>query len=126
MSLRQGTYDNRRKQARVRTDMRVLVVQASGIGRIWRRPMEARALDFNRYGMAFVMPVRLSAGSRLRLDLKAPHMILRRVEAVVVRSERVNRQWRTGVRFYRKLAEYQEVRPGAPLPVLTGLEETLA
>ena len=122
----QNPYDNRRKQARLATDMRVNVYPAGGVDRLWRRPFSGRALDFNRYGMAFVSPVRLSAGRPLKLDLRASHMVLRQVQAVVVRSQRLNRQWRVGVRFYRKLAEFQEVKPGAPLPVLTGLEESLA
>lgn len=122
----QSIYDNRRKQARVATDMRVTVYLGGGINRLWQRPFPGRALDFNRYGMAFVSPVRLSAGKPLKLDLRSRHMVLKQVQAVVVRSQRLNRQWRVGVRFYRRLAEFQEVRPGAPLPVLTGLEESLA
>ena len=122
---RQNFRNNRRKHDRVRTDMQVTVRVASGVSRVWRRPFPGRALDYNRFGMAFVCPVRLRPGTVLNLDLISAHMVLKGVEAEVVRGSRLQRSWRVGVRFYRRLSEFNDSRPGAPLPVLTGLEESL-
>ena len=126
MTKRRIDYSNNRRQHdRLRTDMQVTVRVASGASRILRRPFVARALDYNRYGMAFISPVRLRRGTLLIMDLISDHVVLKGVEAEVVRGSRLQRNWRVGVHFHRQLAEFNASRPGSPLTFLTGLEDSL-
>lgn len=117
--------NNRRRHDRLRADMQVSVRVASGVGRIFRRPFLCRALDYNRFGMAFVSPIRLRPGTVLNLDLSSAHMLLKGVEAEVVRGSRLRRSWRVGVHFHGQLSALNERCSGSPLTFLTGLEHSL-
>lgn len=124
MDDRNGKGASRRKARRlpVSTDVTVRVV--SGLLRRGRR-LQATGVDFNRYGMGFSSRVPLRPGTRLVLDIRGPNMVLRQVRAFVVTSLRAETGYRVGVRFYRRLNEFNEPGPGHPLLFLQRLEESL-
>jgi len=80
MDSRENRGANRRKLARIHTQMRVDIFRHRLIGG-WRFLTRAKAMDYNRYGVGLTSPVSLSPGTRLKLDLYAPGMILRQVSA---------------------------------------------
>lgn len=124
MSYRPGNGANRRKLARLAVEMSVELKVTSGLFSRGRA-CAAQALDYNRYGMALRCPLGLRPHTRVTMDISAGHMVLRKVRAEVVSSVREGRQYRIGLRFYRKLSEFTEVGPGHPLHFLLGLEESL-
>ena len=89
------------------------------------RRIGGRAVDYNRYGLAAVCAQGLRAHTRVTLDIAAGHMVLRGVSAQVVSSVRQGREYRIGLRFYRRLSEFADPGPGHPLHFLLGLEESL-
>lgn len=125
MSYREGTGANRRKLDRVRTRLQVSVKVRSGV--LTRGRMQSGvAVDYNRYGMALICPLNLRPKTRLLLDIGSDHMLLRRVRAQVVSSVKAGREYRLGIRFYRKLTDFAEPGPGHPLHFLMGLEQSIA
>jgi len=120
-----GFLGNRRKRPRRPADMAVDVNRHGRWGGWRTRQAGARALDFNRFGMAFISRARLRPGDGLRLTLHGPAMRLHGVEARVVSCERTGEGYRVGVRFYESLHELSRA-PRAPwLRYLSGLEEQL-
>lgn len=125
MGYREGTGANRRKMDRLRTRLQVSAKVRSGLFSRGRA-QPGVAVDYNRYGMALICPVNLRPKTRLLLDIGSDHMMLRRVRAQVVSSMKVGRDYRLGVRFYRKLTDFAEPGPGHPLHFLLGLEQSIA
>lgn len=124
MGYREDTGANRRKLQRLPVALDVTLTVRSGL--LWRgRTVHGKAVDYNRYGLAFVGQLGLRPRTRVALDIAAGHMVLRRVNAQVVSSVRAGREYRIGLRFYRKLSEFADPGPGHPLHFLLGLEETL-
>lgn len=124
MSYRAGIGANRRKMDRLRTTLEVGLTIRSGLLRRGRTHSGV-AVDYNRYGMALICPLNLRPKTRLLLDIGAGHMVLKRVRAQVVSSAKVGRDYRLGIRFYRKLTDFAEPGPGHPLHFLLGLEESI-
>lgn len=124
MSYRPGTGANRRKMSRLPASTDVTVTIISGLLRRGQK-LHASGVDYNRYGMAFHSPLHLRPNMRLALDIRARHMVLRQVRAQVVSAQQVPGGYRIGVRFYRKLSEFNEPGPGHPLHFLMGLEQSL-
>jgi hypothetical protein len=124
MNNRQGTMSNRRKLARINTQMPARLRKVSGW---WGRgqPAGCLVLDYNRFGAGLFSTRALRLGSRLLLDLDAGHFVLRRVSAEVVSCSREGRGYRVGVRFFRHLGELAAGEGCAALAVLSGLEESL-
>ncbi|MEE2869831.1 MAG: hypothetical protein VYE17_04810, partial [Pseudomonadota bacterium] len=87
MDSRETRGANRRKLARINTQMRVDIFRHRLFGG-WRYLTRAKALDYNRYGIGLTSPVRLSPNTIVKLDLYAPGMILRQVSAEVVSCQR--------------------------------------
>jgi hypothetical protein len=117
---------NRRKLSRHRTDMNVTV-------RLWRpwggwRPVirDARALDYNRFGMAFNSRRAVRPDRKLRLSLYGPGMTLKGVSARVVSCQRVGGGYRIGVRFYDSLRELSDGPMPLSMRYLGGLEQEVA
>jgi len=124
MAYRDHAGANRRKLVRLPVALHVTLKVRSGL--FWRgRVIEGRAVDYNRYGLAFVGHLGLRPHTRVSLDIGAGHMVLRKVSAQVVSSVRHGREYRVGLRFYRKLSEFADPGPGHPLHFLLGLEESL-
>lgn len=115
---------NRRKVRRLPANTEVSIRVTSGLLRRGRR-LPATGFDFNRYGMGFYSRVPLREGTRLMLDIRGPNMVLRQVRAFVVTCLRTDTEYRIGVRFYRRLNEFNEPGPGHPLRFLQRLEESL-
>lgn len=124
MNSRQGTMGNRRKLARIATQMPARVRRVSGW---WRRGQQGQCevLDYNRYGAGLLGDRAFAVGSQLLLDLDAGHFVLRRLPAEVVSCQRDGRRYRIGVRFYRNISELLSGEASAALTVLSGLEESL-
>ncbi len=124
MTYRDDAGANRRKLMRLPVALQVALTIRSGLllrGRVIR----GRAVDYNRYGLAFVGQQGLRPHTRVSLDIGAGHMVLRQVNAQVVSSVRQGREYRVGLRFYRKLSEFADPGPGHPLHFLLGLEQSL-
>ncbi|MDX1804133.1 MAG: PilZ domain-containing protein [Alcanivorax sp.] len=104
--------------------MRVDIFRLNMLGR-WRYLTQARALDYNRYGLGVVAAVKLAPGTDVQLDLHAPGMILRRVSAQVVSCERCGQGYRLGLRTYDTL---QDLLAGENMQLrfLAGMETALA
>ncbi|MDF1780318.1 MAG: hypothetical protein P1U67_03380 [Alcanivoracaceae bacterium] len=122
MNFRQGA--NRRKLSRLSVELKVTMRVHSALP--WSaRVIAGSAVDYNRYGLGLVCSSNVRAKSRVTLDISAGHMVLRSVRAQVVSSARQGKEYRIGLRFYRKLSDFADPGPGHPLHFLLGLEETL-
>ena len=85
----------------------------------------AKAMDYNRYGVGLTSPVSMSRGTRLKLDLYAPGMILRQVSAEVVSCHRAGQAYRIGLRTYSNLRELAGDARQHQIRYLAGMEEQL-
>ncbi len=125
MESRENRGANRRKLARITTQMRVDIFRHRLFGG-WRYLTRAKAMDYNRYGIGLTSPVKLSQGTRLKLDLYAPGMILRQVSAEVVSCHRAGQAYRIGLRTYTNLRELAGDAPRQhQIRYLAGMEEQL-
>ncbi len=124
MDSRENRGANRRKLARINTQMRVDIFRHRLIGG-WRFVARAKAMDYNRYGVGLTSPVSLSRGTRLKLDLYAPGMILRQVSAEVVSCHRAGQAYRIGLRTYSNLRELAGDARQHQIRYLAGMEEQL-
>lgn len=124
MDSRESRGANRRKLARINTQMRVDVFRHRLFGG-WRFVTRAKALDYNRFGLGVTSPVRFSPGSRIKLDLYSPAMILRRVDAEVVSCQRAGQAYRLGLRTYETLKEVAGESDQHQIRYLAGMEEVL-
>lgn len=124
MDSRESRGANRRKLARINTQMRVDVFRHRLFGG-WRFVTRAKALDYNRFGLGVTSPVRLSPGSRIKLDLYSPAMILRGVDAEVVSCQRAGQAYRLGLRTYETLKEVAGESDQHQIRYLAGMEEVL-
>ena len=123
MSYRPGTGANRRKLMRLPASMTVGITLTGMLRR--QRRINAKAVDYNRYGMALLSPVNVRARTRVLMDINAGHMVLRRVSGMVVSSTRQGKEYRLGLRFYRKITDFADPGPGHPFHFLLGLEQVL-
>ena len=89
------------------------------------RRIDARLLDYNRFGAALVSARRVSPGCRLLMDLRAEHFVLRRLRAEVVDCRREGQMFRIGVRFQCPLGRPVCHGESPFLIALHGLEESL-
>ena len=124
MDSRESRGANRRKLARINTQMRVDVFRHRLFGG-WRFVTRAKALDYNRFGLGVTSPVRLSPGTRIKLDLYSPAMILRRVDAEVVSCQRAGQAYRLGLRTYETLKEVAGESDQHQIRYLAGMEDVL-
>ncbi|KGD65737.1 hypothetical protein Y5S_00961 [Alcanivorax nanhaiticus] len=124
MDSRESRGANRRKLARINTQMRVDVFKHRFIGG-WRYVTRAKALDYNRYGIGVTSPMRLSPGTRIKVDLYTPAMILRQVDAEVVSCQRAGQAYRLGLRTYQTLKEVAGESDQHQIRYLAGMEEVL-
>lgn len=119
-----NTGSNRRKLARLTMTMEGVLRHRAW----WRfsKPQVVEIVDFNRYGAGFVSHKPLAPGSKVLLDLKADHFVLRQVEAQVVSVRLVSgKQYRIGVRFYTHLDKF--IGPNSlSLSTLMSLEESFS
>ena len=125
MDSRETRGANRRKLARIHTQMRVDIFRHRLFGG-WRYLTRAKALDYNRYGIGLTSPVKLAQGTVVKLDLFAPGMILRQVSAEVVSCQRAGQAYRVGLRTYRSLRELAGTTEQHQIRYLAGMEAQLA
>ena len=124
MDSRESRGANRRKLARINTQMRVDVFRHRLFGG-WRFVSRAKALDYNRFGLGVTSPVRLAPGTRIKLDLYSPAMILRQVDAEVVSCQRAGQAYRLGLRTYETLKEVAGESDQHQIRYLAGMEDVL-
>ena len=124
MDSRENRGANRRKLARISTQMRVDLFRHRLFGG-WRFVTRAKALDYNRYGIGVTSPVRLSPGTLVKVDLYSPAMILRQVEAEVVSCQRAGQAYRIGLRTYQTLKELAGESDQHQIRYLAGMEDLL-
>lgn len=124
MDSRESRGANRRKLARINTQMRVDVFRYRLFGG-WRFVTRAKALDYNRFGIGVTSPVRLSSGTQIKVDLYSPAMILRQVEAEVVSCHRAGQAYRLGLRTYQTLREVAGETDQHQIRYLAGMEDVL-
>ncbi|WP_235901832.1 PilZ domain-containing protein [Alcanivorax sediminis] len=124
MDNRESRGANRRKLARINTQMRVDVFRHRLFGG-WRFVTRAKALDYNRFGIGLTSPMRLSPGTHIKLDLYSPSMILRQVEAEVVSCHRAGQAYRLGLRTYHTLKEVAGEVDQHQIRYLAGMEDVL-
>ena len=124
MDSRENRGANRRKLARISTQMRVDLFRHRLFGG-WRFVTRAKALDYNRYGIGVTSPVRLSLGTLVKVDLYSPAMILRQVEAEVVSCQRAGQAYRMGLRTYQTLKELAGESDQHQIRYLAGMEDLL-
>ena len=124
MDSRETRGANRRKLARINTQMRIDIFRHRLFGG-WRFLTRAKALDYNRYGIGLTSPVRLSPNTIVKLDLYAPGMILRQVSAEVVSCQRAGQAYRLGLRTYQSLRDLAGDVDQHQIRYLAGMEEVL-
>ena len=124
MDSRETRGANRRKLARINTQMRIDIFRHRLFGG-WRFLTRAKALDYNRYGIGLTSPVRLSPNTIVKLDRYAPGMILRQVSAEVVRGQRAGQAYRLGLRTYQSLRDLAGDVDQHQIRYLAGMEEVL-
>ncbi|WP_417213715.1 PilZ domain-containing protein [Alcanivorax sp.] len=124
MDSRETRGANRRKLARINTQMRIDIYRHRLFGG-WRFIARAKALDYNRYGIGLTSPIKFSNGSILQLDLYSPGMILRRVSAEVVSCQRAGQAYRIGLRTYSNLRELVGDTDQHQIRYLAGMEPLL-
>lgn len=124
MDSRESRGANRRKLARINTQMRVDVFRHRLFGG-WRFVTRTKALDYNRFGIGVTSPMRFSTGTILKVDLYAPGMILRQVEAEVVSCHRAGQAYRLGLRTYQTLREVAGESDQHQIRYLAGVEDVL-
>ena len=115
---------NRRKLARIKTSMQVDVYRRGWLNS-WRLLARAQAVDYNRYGIGIVSPVKLAPGRQLSLDLFSGAMTLRGINAEVVSCRRSGKSFRVGLRTYHNLRELAEHSRHHQLRYLAGMELVL-
>lgn len=120
---RELSRENRRLP-RIAANMPVRAQIQSGWLQRGRR-VDARVLDYNRFGAALVSARRVRSGSRLLMDLRAEHFVLRRLRAEVVDCRREGQMFRIGVRFQCPLGRPVCSSDSSSLTALLGLEESL-
>jgi hypothetical protein len=124
MDSRETRGANRRKLARINTQMRIDIYRHRLFGG-WRFMTRAKALDYNRYGIGLTSPIKFSNGTVLQLDLYSPGMILRRVSAEVVSCQRAGQAYRLGLRTYSNLRELVGDTDQHQIRYLAGMEPLL-
>ena len=124
MDSRETRGANRRKLARINTQMRIDIFRHRLFGG-WRFLTRAKALDYNRYGIGLTSPVWLSPNTIVKLDLYAPGMILRQVSAEVVSCQRAGQAYRLGLRTYQSLRDLAGDVDQHQIRYLAGMEEVL-
>ena len=124
MDSRETRGANRRKLARINTQMRIDIFRHHLFGG-WRYLTRAKALDYNRYGIGLTSPVRLSPNTIVKLDLYAPGMILRQVSAEVVSCQRAGQAYRLGLRTYQSLRDLAGDVDQHQIRYLAGMEDVL-